>query len=222
MHTHTHEEKSPMSIISIEGLDKAGKHTAASVLTETLIAAGLKVKRFSMPNYDTPIGMLIQDWLQGRFQADTHTFELLQAADKQHAQTLFATWEQQGYDVLIIDRYLHSMWAYGAYDNDELWLQELTRYMRRPDMVLYLDVDVDVSMKRHGKFGDNDRYEADRERLAYTRDEYDCLFQEGAIQGADIVVKRIDANSHVSEVSRDVKQWITQWASFEMPTELSY
>lgn len=72
----------------------------------------------------------------------------------------------------------HTEWAYGAYDNDDRGLTELTRYMRLPDAVIYLDVEPEVSMHRKGKYGDNDYYESDIERLRYTKDEYFCLFQE--------------------------------------------
>lgn len=184
--------KNKMKIISIEGLDKAGKHTATNVLFGFFTSKNVKVKRFSMPNYDTPVGKLIHAWLKREFKADTRTFELLQGADKQHAQTLIQDWEAEGVEVLLIDRYLHSMWAYGAYDNSREWLLELTRYMRRPDVTIYLDVEPEVSMHRKGKYGDNDYYESDLARLRATQDEYyRLLFEE---QRDGIQVERIDAN----------------------------
>ncbi|MCC2252162.1 dTMP kinase [Virgibacillus sp. AGTR] len=180
-----------MKIIAVEGLDKAGKHTATNVLYEYFSSKGLHVQRVSFPNYDTPIGMLIQQWLKGEFLADEKTFELLQAADKQHAQTYIQECERKGVDILLIDRYVHTEWAYGAFDNDDRWLAELTRYMRLPDSVIYLDVEPEVSMSRRGKYGDNDYYESDIERLRYTKNEYSCLFQEKS----DLIgVHVIDAN----------------------------
>lgn len=180
-----------MHIIAIEGLDKAGKHTASNILHEYFTSKGLCVEQMSFPNYETPAGMLIQKWLKGDLLADEKTFELLQAVDKQHAQTFIQECERQGVEVLLIDRYVHTEWAYGAYENDERWLSELTRYMRLPDAVLYLDVEPEVSMHRRGKYGDNDYYESDLERLRYTRDEYFCLFNE---KRGDIDTQIIDAN----------------------------
>lgn len=181
-----------MKIIAIEGLDKAGKHTATEILTNYFTSKDLNVKTASFPDYTTPTGKLVHDWLKGKFDADTKTFELLQAADKQYGQAYIQTCEDDGTDILLIDRYVHSEWAYGAYDNDDRWLQELTRYMRLPDFVLYLDVEPEVSMHRRGKYGDDDRYESNLERLRYTRSEYECLFQEKA----DIIaIRTVNANT---------------------------
>jgi len=196
-----------MKIIAIEGLDKSGKHTVAELCAEYLEDHGLKVVQYSFPNYDGPIGMLIHDWLRGRFEANTQTFELLQAADKQMAQDFILDCEKNETDVIIMDRYLHSMWAYGAYDNDEAWLQELSRYMRKPDHVIYLDVEPEISMRRRGEHGDNDYYESDLDRLAHTRDEYRCLFKEHK----DVPVTMIDANQPLSVVKIKALKTIVEY-----------
>ncbi|MCR6108686.1 dTMP kinase [Salipaludibacillus agaradhaerens] len=185
------QQKTGMMIIAVEGLDKSGKHSAVTSLYDFFLSKGLKVEQTSFPNYETPIGKLIGKWLKGDFLADEKTFELLQAADKQLGQTYIQECERQGVDILLIDRYVHTEWAYGAYDNDERWLAELTRYMRLPDAAIYLDVEPEVSMNRKGKYGDNDYYESDIERLRYTKNEYLCLFEETQ----DIVHTQIvDAN----------------------------
>ncbi|MGX1195732.1 dTMP kinase [Metabacillus sp. SLBN-84] len=190
-HTERNKTARAMKIVAIEGLDKAGKHTALKVLRAYFKEKGLRVETMSFPNYRSPIGVLIHKWLKGEFLADEKTFELLQAADKQRAQVQIQEYERQGVDILLIDRYVHTEWAYGAFDNDDAWLQELTRFMRLPDAVLYLDVEPEVSMHRRGKYGDNDLYESDIERLRYTRDEYFCLFEE---KGEAIGLEIIDAN----------------------------
>ncbi|WP_078598451.1 dTMP kinase [Evansella clarkii] len=187
----TKKSNHKMKIIAVEGLDKAGKHTATKVLYNYFSSKGLKVEQSSFPNYETPIGQLIRQWLKGELLADEKTFELLQAADKQLGQTYIQECERQGVDILLIDRYVHTEWAYGAFDNDERWLSELTRYMRLPDAVIYLDVEPEVSMHRRGKYGDNDYYESDIERLRYTKEEFLCLFQE---KGGEIHTEIVDAN----------------------------
>lgn len=183
-----------MRIIAVEGLDKAGKHTATNVLEHYFKSQGLKVARVSMPNYDSPTGALIRDWLTGKFDADTKTFELLQAADKQHMQKIIQDFEDDGVEILLMDRYLHSMLAYGAYDNDLDWLQELTKYMRTPDDVVYLDVEPEVSMHRRGKFGDNDIYESNIDRLRATGRRYHELFEENGQLEYPSVIHIVDAN----------------------------
>lgn len=190
-HLERNKTTAKMRIVAIEGLDKAGKDTATKALYDYFTSQGLRVERMSFPNYGTPIGQMIEKWLRGEMLADEKTFELLQAADKQHGQTAINEYERLGVDVLLIDRYVHTELAYGAYDNDDQWLAELTRHMRMPDAVIYLDVEPEVSMQRKGKRGDNDYYESDIERLRYTKNEYECLFEE---QGDRIEVQRVDAN----------------------------
>ena len=180
-----------MKFVAFVVLYKSGKNTATKILDDYFTSKGMKVERMSFPNYDTEIGALIHKWLKGEFLADEKTFELLQAADKQRAQTYIQECERQGVDILLVDRYVHTEWAYGAYDNDDRWLKELTRYMRMPDAVIYLDVEPEVSMHRRGKYGDNDYYESDIERLRYTRNEFYCLFQE---MNGQVDVQIVDAN----------------------------
>lgn len=227
-----------MKIIAIEGLDKAGKHTATKILSQYFKKKGLKVECMGFPNYSTPIGKLIQAWLNGQFLADEKTFELLQAADKQHGQLFIKECERKGVDILLVDRYVHTEWAYGAYDNDEPWLYELSRYMRLPDAVIYLNVEPEVSMHRKGKFGDNDYYESDIERLRYTKNEYECLFKEGKgcndvhtvdanqpqlIVKAQLIIlasrlyekytgNKVSKNDVVSSVTKDEASAIIRWA----------
>lgn len=180
-----------MKIIAIEGLPDAGKSTATDVLETYFSSKGLRVESLRFPNYETPVGVLIYKYLKGNLEADEKTFELLHAADKQLAQVHIQELEQDGVDILLIDRYVHTEWAFGAYDNDDSWLKELTRYMRLPDTVMYLDVEPEVSMHRRGRYGDNDDYESDIERLRYTRNEYRCLFEETKDK---VDVQVIDAN----------------------------
>lgn len=185
-----------MKIISVSGLDKSGKYTATQLLKQHFENKGLKVATFSLPNYETPIGKLIRQWLTGEYEADPKVFELLQAADKQDAQSVIEQHEAAGVDLLIIDRYIHSMWAYGAYDNAPDWLQDLTRYIRMPDAVVFMDVDPEVSMDRQGQHGANDKYESDLERLQATREEYHRLFAYGAgSPGDDLSVIVVNANN---------------------------
>lgn len=187
-----------MRIIAIEGLDKSGKHTTAMILKQFFESKNLSVRVGSLPNYDEPIGAIIGDWLKGKYEADSKTFELLQAADKQQYQARIEKWEEEGIDILIMDRYLHTMLAYGAYDNDRDWVKELSKYQREPDTVLYMDVEPQVSMHRKGKFGDNDRYESDVERLLFTKGEYERLLKDFKD------TRLVDANNPPLLVKRDV------------------
>lgn len=181
-----------MTILAVEGLDKAGKHTATGILCDFFASTGMKVERLSFPDYESPFGRVIKEWLNSEAIPDKKTFELLQSADKQYAQSRIQAFEEAGVDILVVDRYIHTEWAYGAYENDMDWLKELSRYMRMPDRVVYLDVEPEVSMHRRGKFGDADCYESDVERLRYTQGVYRELLQEGEQDG--VICQMVDAN----------------------------
>lgn len=193
-----------MKIIAIEGLDKAGKHTATAVLQSFFESTGLSVVPYSFPNYETPIGKLIRGWLEGTHDFPYATFELLQAADKHDGQRVITLFEDMGADVLLVDRYLHSQWAYGSVDNDGAWVKSLTDGLRLPDAVVFLDVEPEVSMHRRGKFDENDRYERDLGRLKATRAAYVDLFEQAEGREADITVLRLDANQPQLLVKADL------------------
>lgn len=182
-----------MKIISIEGLDASGKRTATLVLENYFRSIGLNVATMSFPNYGTPTGDLIHDWLKGKQNFNQATFELLQSADKQAMQGVINQLDQDRVDVLLVDRYIHTQWAYGSYKSDLVWLCELSKGLRMPDAVIYLDVEPEVSMRRKSKFGANDRYESDLAHLRHARSAYLELFGHGGIC-PDMYVQTIDAN----------------------------
>lgn len=188
-----------MKIIVFEGLDKSGKHTASLDFENKLKNQGYLVGKMEFPQYNTPIGQLINDWLHKKLDVDAHTFELLLAADKQSAQTKIQEFKDNGYDYLIMDRYIHSQLAYGSYDNDLSWVESLIKYTCKPDFVIYMDVSPDESMSRQGQYGDNDRYESDYKRLSQMSDAYNRAFNITNI-GDHLI--RIDANQSLSEVRK--------------------
>ena len=69
-------------VISFEGLDKSGKHSAMDFACELLEQKGYSVYKLSFPQYDTPIGQLIRQYLTNQLELTPKAFELLLAADK--------------------------------------------------------------------------------------------------------------------------------------------
>lgn len=191
-----------MKIIAIEGLDKAGKRDAVAELKRQFERRGLKVVDYAFPSESTPIGTLIQDW-NINAQPDPHTFELLQAADKQNAQLLFEACEGFQVDIFLIDRYVHALWANGAVHNESTWLKGLTRHMRMPNAVVYLDVEPEVSLRRAGA----EATTRELERLRLVRDTYLASFV-----ASDMPILQVDANVEsvfvMNEVTRVAGQLI--------------
>lgn len=160
-----------MKIIAIEGLDKSGKHTQSELLKKYLISKGYKVEKSEFHRYDTPTGQLIQQWLYGKYDADQKTIELIMSADKQSQQFWFDKLERSGVDFLILDRYTTSQQVYSEANGiDPKWTKELQKFMRKPDVEIFIDISPEISMMRKGKHGDNDRYESNLKLLKDVRD----------------------------------------------------
>lgn len=174
------ESLSRLQIISLEGLDKSGKHTQSNKLAEALRTKGYKVIQSEFHRYDTPTGKLVQEYLYKRYDVDTITAELLMLADKTAQQKWYKELDEQGVDFLILDRYIASQYVYGlakgfSKDYMDLLLGHITY---QPTLQLYLDVSAETSMSRKGQHGDNDRYESDKDLLEKVRLTYLDYFNE--------------------------------------------
>jgi dTMP kinase len=151
-----------MKIIAIEGLDKSGKHTQTKMLVEYLQSKGYNVVQSEFHRYDTPTGELIMKWLRKEWNVSQTTIELIMAADKQAQQEWFEELEKNNVDFLVLDRYTMSQFVYSLANNmEKSWVLQLQRFMRQPDINIFIDIPGEESMKRKGKWGDNDRYESD-------------------------------------------------------------
>ena len=67
-------------IIAIEGIDGSGKSIQSRLLAAKLQADNLQVAEFSFPNYDSPTGAKIADYLNGKL-GDVETFNAYEAAE---------------------------------------------------------------------------------------------------------------------------------------------
>lgn len=191
--------KHKMKIIAIEGLDKSGKHTQTKLLAEYLKTLGYKVVQSEFHRYDTPTGQLIMKWLKKEWDVDQKTIELIMTADKQAQQQWFNQLEEEGVDFLILDRYTTSQQVYAEANGiDPNWTNELQKYMRKPDIEIFIDIPAEESMRRKGKHGENDRYESDLKLL-------------NKVRGLFISRKnyKIDGMRSVEEIYNDIT-WVVE------------
>ncbi|MCK9875596.1 dTMP kinase [Frankia sp. AgPm24] len=106
-------------IITIEGVDGAGKNTLTERLVARLTAAGRRVATLAYPRYDAePLGPAIRTMLAGGGglaavsaspRATALMFALDRAASRPELDALLAA-----SDVVLLDRYVASNAAYGA------------------------------------------------------------------------------------------------------------
>ena len=148
-------------IIVFEGGDQAGKKTQSTLLEKKLKSAKIKTKLFSFPDYSTPIGKEIDQYLHGKRKFSPQVIHCLLAANR---------WEkideikkaQQRNSVIIMNRYRESNLVYGLVNGLKLdWLENLDLGLPKSDLVIVLDVSQTESFSR--KRSNRDRFEKNKD-----------------------------------------------------------
>ena len=172
-----------MRIISFEGIDGCGKSTVMSLLKRALIDAGKKVAEVKFPRYDSPIGSVIKDCLEGRINLDKMVFHALYELDRLDYNKWISSLENEGYDFLLCDRHYMSNLAFVSAkwfnDYEFEWLTKLGEHDRKPDISFILDVPVEVSFERRPERRDS--HENDIELLEKVRESYIKLADSSGI-----------------------------------------
>lgn len=150
-------------LIVIEGTDSSGKETQTKRLFEKLEEKGLKVKKISFPNYDSPACEPVKMYLAGAFGEDAmkvnpYPVSTMYAIDRYAS---FKTdWEKLYNEdgIIVTDRYVTSNMVHQASkikDLDEKkqylnWLEDL-EYEKmgipRPDLVIFLNMPTEMAVK---------------------------------------------------------------------------
>jgi dTMP kinase len=150
-------------IIVIEGSDQAGKKTQSELLAKALKARKLKTKIFSFPDYTTPLGKEIDNFLHGKRKFPPQVIHCLLAANRwEKLQEIKKAHSENS--VLIMNRYYQSNLVYGVVNQLNLkWLQNLDAGLPKADLVIVLDVSQKESFNR--KKSKRDKFEKDRKFL---------------------------------------------------------
>ncbi len=137
-------------LIVLEGLSAAGKKTQTRLLLEALKKTGKKAVSFSFPDYDSPVGHLIAEYLAGKWGKKedlTQAAVVLYALDRyQNAPAIRQALEQN--DFVILDRYSPANYAFQgaltktAEEKKALWdwIDQVEKALPQADLVIFLDV----------------------------------------------------------------------------------
>ena len=134
-------------LIVIEGTDGSGKST--------------QIERLKRWIEDQSFGVMVSEWKTSKFIADAindakdrnllnaTTFSLLYAADfADRLEQVIIPALKAGF-VVILDRYIYTAYARDVVRGHNIeWLKNLYDYAPEPDMVFYLDVPVEILLKR--------------------------------------------------------------------------
>lgn len=176
-------------LIVIEGLDGSGKATQAQLLYDKLKELNISVRKVSFPDYESDSSVLVKMYLNGEFGKHPEDVNAY-AASSFYAVDRYVSYKRdwkEDYEngFIIADRYttsnaIHQCSKLEKEDwNSYLeWLSEFEYEKLRipkPDAVIYLKVDVEVSQelmnqRYHGDERKKDIHESDVEYLKKSRE----------------------------------------------------
>ncbi len=178
--------------IIFEGIDGAGKSTQVEIVKKWLEDNGLEVEVIVEPT-DSEIGILIREILKKPDAATDYMQKilgLLFAADRMTLMNKIADDKK----IFLSDRsFISSL----VYQNDKEWIEILNKYVKKPDLVLLLDLDIEIASSR---FSGKDAFE-NKEFLTKIRNNYLNIID-------DYDYEIINANNGINKVSSDIKKAI--------------
>jgi dTMP kinase len=147
--------------IVFEGIDKSGKETQAKMLYDYLHKKAIPVIYTEEPTDKNAVGRLVKKWLVGQATITSgKAITLLYTADRyEHLKNVIIPALNVGKNV-ICDRFFYSTMAYESsiFKVDKEWIRSLHRDIRKPDVVIFIDIDPEISLKRE-RSTPNDRLE---------------------------------------------------------------
>lgn len=216
-------------LIVLEGLDGSGKATQAEFLQERLNNLGQKTCKISFPDYTEKSSELIKMYLNGQFGQDVN------AVNPYVASTFYTVDRYASYNLkwkvdylqeafIIADRYTTSNIVYqmaklkdSEWDSFLEWIYdfEYNKFkLPKPDLVLYLDVDPEISAKlltkRYGGECSRDLHE---KNAAYLK-----LCRKSAMYAAEKLGWKIlkcfeaDKIKLIEDISEDILRNVLKWA----------
>ena len=168
-------------LIVLEGTDGSGKSTQMELLVQALEQRGTAFRRLRFPRYGNPSCALVEQYLAGAYGAHPDDVNAY-AASAFYAVDRFASYRldwKPAYEaggLILADRYTTSNACHqgSKLPDSELpayfdWLYDFEYHrleLPRPDLVLYLDVELDVALaqmaeRRRAGGGTGDIHEKD-------------------------------------------------------------
>lgn len=193
-----------MVFVVLEGIDGSGKDVQAELILRKLREMGTPYRYVKYPEKGKPIGELIYKFLREHVDMPPLSLTLLYVAD-----FLKDSWigEERKKKMVLANRFFTSTlayeWALGVPLETLLALADALP-LQRPDVVVYIDVSPEESLRRKGK--DPDRFERDLDFQRRVRENYLYLSENGVFSPRWVVV---DGERSPEAVFRDVWQIIS-------------
>ena len=188
--------------ICIEGLDTSGKTTQARMLVANLRLKGLDAVYTTEPSSGDFGSFLRSNILQRRGRVPAVVEALLFAADRvDHVEQEIKPALQKG-RIVVSDRYVFSSLAYqGAAGLDLNWIEEINKLALQPDLAIYIDVPLDVVMKRIERMRRRQSVMEQFDIQQKVRQVYMQLVKDGRLFS-------VDGNRPLNVVSADISKMV--------------
>lgn len=162
-------------IVVIDGLDGSGKATQTKIIADKLKSRGLNVKHLDFPNYDSSSSSLVKMYLNGDFgskpdDVNAYAASAFYAVDRVASYLQYWKKDYEAGTIFLCDRYATSNVIYqltkvdkNDWDSFIEWHSDF-EYSKlgipEPDVVIYLDVEPEVSQRLMRK-----RYAGDASKM---------------------------------------------------------
>ncbi len=167
-------------IITIDGGDRAGKHTQAALLCENLKMNGQKSALLEFPQYNSLSGELVKEYLAGHYgskeQLGAKLPSLIYAFNRFEEKEKLLDLLGKGY-IVVLDRYIESNMAYQSAKlipeeraAFQQWLKNLEFgifKLPNSDLVIYLHVPVEIAKR----LGEKEARETGKQKDIHETDE---------------------------------------------------
>ncbi|MBC1727345.1 dTMP kinase [Listeria seeligeri] len=188
--------------IILEGLDNAGKTTAAEIISEHFRNKGMSV--YVSKELTTNVGIIIKELnRRGKLSSITKTF--LFAADRQIRLEEFVK-DSENYDIIIMDRYIYSAMSYRVAEGTDLnWVKVVNDNVKKSDLAYYIDISPEESINRNSKKKFNIKYSLEYlEKVRY-------LYKE-LVRRKELIL--IDGMRSIEDVTTDIIKSIEEKGAF--------
>ncbi|QOY41831.1 Thymidylate kinase [Cryptosporidium parvum] len=199
--------------IVLEGTDRSGKTTQSKKIYDYLISIGRKCVETKFPDRSTNIGKMLDGYLGKSIKMAPQVSHLLFTANRWELNNYIKENLENGIDV-VCDRYSFSGIAYssGAINLDFEWCKSREQGLISPDIVVFLEVNLDLSSTRSG-FG-VEIYENISDQISVRKvyqkfSNYSFWRNINASQSPDDVFKEIVP--HIEQVFQNIKPISYLW-----------
>jgi dTMP kinase len=201
-------------LITLEGIDGAGKSTHAAWLAEAIAARGHRVTATREPG-GTPVGETLRELLLSTPMTHESEVLLMFAARREHLEHVIRPALARG-DWVICDRFTDATYAYqgGGYGVPAEHIEALERIVHgdlQPDVTLLFDVPLEISRNRLNKA------QASGRALDTFEAEQDAFFARvraaylARAAGAPLRFRIVDSSRPIAEVRADLTRMIDTW-----------